>query len=570
MQRLANLSQALLTLTVGLTIAVTAVTVQAQDFGREPPSVSRAETLQLFRAQRYDQAFRHALHRYQWGDEALHYPLAYMYQQGKGTGSNYRLARQHYTAAAQQGHVEAMYQLGNMARFGEGGSSDRRQACHWYKQAAERDHLDANYQLAQCHLNGHARGSDPELGLSLLHRNALRLDEKALRSLHMHYAKEGTARRTRRAVYKTSERQAMAGQAQAARRSATQAIQQGDYRGYASLADALRQSGAASASLIAQMYALGEMFGSPLAVYNVGQRLLQQNKPGAACKQFEIAFHHDLPQAGIQVAECYRAGDLASRKPEYDACKTYERASTQGSAQAAMRWARCLASDLFKPLDQAAAMLAYTRAMLEAPQLGDGQFAVSLCGDAPTKLIARDAKLSLFNAQTRPLPAFANACVVSTEQADSSQVFVTELGLFGTINNTQLLPMVEVDGFALARLTRDMVREQLFRNEKYRALSLSDQRDELKVNFLQDTDLVITYDADGNATSLTRIINTVSDKARFHGRVAWLSSALERQPDQSSDKNFLSARWTMPAWDVLLMQDVGKQQIRERYSFTNE
>ncbi len=570
MQRLAPLRQALLTLLVGFTLAVSAIEVHAQDFGREPPRVSRAETLQLFRAQRYDQAFRHALHRYQWGDEALHYPLGFMYQHGQGTRSDYRLARQHYTAAAQQGHVEAMYQLGNMNRFGDGASSDRDQACRWYAQAADRDHLEATYQLALCHLNGHAAGSDPKLGLTLLHRNALRLDEKALRSLRLHYAREGTSQGTRRAAYKTSEHQTLAGQAEAARRSAAKAIQQGDYRAYASLADALRQSGGASEALIEDMYALGEMFGSPLAVYNVGQRLLQQNQPGAACKQFEVAFNHDLPQAGIQVAECYRAGDLASRKPQYDACKTYERASKQGNAEASMRWARCLTSDLFKPLDQSAAMLAYTRGVLASPQLGDAQFAATLCGDAPTKLIGRDAEVQLFNHESQAVPAFVSACIVGTENDDNSQIFITTLGLFGTIDNTQLLPMVEVDGFALAQLTRDMVREQLYRNEKYRALTLSDQRDELKVNFLQDTHLVITYDSGGNATSLTRIIENVTDKARFHGRVVWLSSALEISAEQSTDEHFLSARWAMAAWDVLLMQDLHSRQIRERYSFTDE
>lgn len=573
MDRFVRLSKALLLplmLILGLGLAMPGSPAHARDDGRSPPAVSRADTLRLFDQQRYDEAFRHALHRFQWGDEGLHYPLGYMYQHGKGTRTDFRLARQHFTAAAEQGHDEAMYQLGNMNLFGDGAASDRRTACRWFKRAAERNHVDATYQLALCYLNGQGMNKNPALGLSLLHRNALRLDDKAVRSLRLHYAREGINDGSRRAAYKTSERLTLAGQPEAARRAARQAIEQGDYRAYASLADSLRQLDGAPESLIQEMYTLGEMFGSPLAVYNVGQRLLQRGKDGAACKQFEVAFNHDLPQAGVQVAECYRAGDLASRKPELDACKTFERASKQGSAQAAMSWARCLTSDLFKPLDREQTMLAYTRAILSEPQLADPAFATNLCADGPYKLIARSAQLKLFNTETRPLNAFEQACVVRSNDDASSHIFVPGAGLFGVIDDSKLLPIIDVDGFALAKLTRPLVREQLYKNEKYMARKLSDRRDELKVNFLQDTTLIITYDEAGNATSLTRLIDDVTDKARFHGRVTWLSSMLEAQAEQSTDDNFLSARWALAAWNILLMQDLESQQIRERYSFTGD
>lgn len=570
MDRFAQLNSVLMALLVGIGLSVAATNVMARDDGRAPPTVSQAETLRLFKQQRYDQAFEHALHRFQWGDEGLHYPLGYMYQQGKGTRLDFRLARQHYAAAADQGHVESMYQLGNMNLFGDGAPSDRREACRWYKRAAERKHLDATYQLALCYLNGQGMSKNPSLGLSLLHRNALRLDEKAVRSLRLHYGRNGVHDSAKRAAYKTSERLTLAGQPDAARRAAKQAIEQGDYRAYASLADSLRQLASADETLIQDMYALGEMFGSPLAVYNVGRRLLQQGKEAAACKQFEVAFNHDLPQAGVQVAECYRAGDLASRKPEYDACKTFERASKQGSAEAAMSWARCLASDLFKPLDREQTMLAYTRAIIEEPGLSDAAFAQSLCGDGPYKLIARDTKLILFNGETRALDAFERACVVRANDDGSSQIFLPPQGLFGTVDDSKLLPIIDVDGFALAKLTRQMVREQLYKNEKYMARKLSDRRDELKVNFLQDTSLIITYDDLGNATSLTRVIINVTDQARFHGRVTWLSSTLEAQAAQNAGDKFLSARWSLGAWNILLMQDLDNREIRERYSFTGE
>lgn len=571
MDRFVRLSQFLSALIVGLGLLLPIQTVSARDDGRAPPEVSQAETLRLFRQQRFDEAFRHALHRFQWGDDGLHYPLGYMYQQGKGTPLNFRLAREHYSAAAERGHVESMYQLGNMNLFGDGAASNRREACRWYKRAAERRHLDATYQLALCYLNGQGMSKNSELGLSLLHRNALRLDEKAVRSLRMHYAREGINDSAKRAAYKTSERLTLAGQPKAAQKAAEQAVEQGDYRGYASLADSLRQQQAAPPTLIQDMYTLGEMFGSPLAVYNVGQRLLQQGKTTAACKQFEIAFNHSLPQAGVQVAECYRAGDLASRKPEFDACKTFERASKQGSAEASMSWARCLTSDLFKPLDAEQVMLAYTRAVIIEPSLVDASFAQTLCPEGPFKLIARDATLTLFNSESRALDAFEQACLVRAEDdGNSSRIFLPAQGLYGVIDSAKLLPIIDVDGFALAKLTRKLVRDQLYKNEKYMAQKLSDRRDELKVNFLQDTTLIITYDSDGNATSLTRVIDDVSDKARFHGRVTWLSSMLEAQAEQSTDDKFLSARWDLAAWNILLMQDLGQQQIRERYSFSDE
>lgn len=548
-------------------IAGVAVTQAAADSGRLPPQLSHEEVVQLFERERYDQAFPSALNRYEWGDEALHYELGAMYYRGLGTPVNHRLARQHLELAAQQGRIEAMAALAQMIRIGEAGPSDRPLACQWYEKAADQGHLEALYQWGRCLQQGHGQTRSEEQALQRFHQAGVRLHPGALHALRFHYERHGAEPSQAHPEYARSEQYVVDGKPRRARRAALTAIQHGDYRAYSSLADTLQAQGDAPDDVIEHMYALGELFGSPLSSYSLGRQLDAARKPQAACQRYVEAFFKGLAYAGYKVGKCYQNNHLPTQDARYDACRYFNRTQRQGEPFASVAWAGCLLEKASSSQDIITAIEIYATAVNQDGRAAEQSIARQLCAGLRQREILKGTTVTFHNGARATLTDSETICVIAGEQA-VLRVFSPGQGWVASVDASHLKFDLAIEGFALAGLNREQVRATVTDNPELIAASLTAEKDVLHLASQPGTELIIKYREDGAASSLTRMFDGVTEPERFFARIGELISAIGHPAQSNSQELYHAANWDIQGWSVLLMQDLTQQLIQERYVLT--
>ncbi len=531
--------------------------------GRLPPSISHQATLSLFESGRYAQAFAAALHRYEWGDEDLHYELAVMYHGGLGTAVNLRLAREHFQLSAQQGRIEGMYRLARMQHLGEAGPMDRITACQWYLRAADAGHLDAIYQYGRCAFDGPEAGSDPQQGAAWLHRAALRQHTGALKLLLFHYQRRPPGSSRPKANDERPDALLQQEQAAAAAERATQAILKGDYRAYGSLAEALRRLGSAPDDVIDTMYQIGALFGSPMPIF--GRAMIHQSRgeKHRACQGFLRAHEQGLAAAGYELGRCYQQGTLAHPEAQARACDIFQQVATQGHGRAALAYAHCLAEAPGADIAHfAQAIEQYVAAVAALATLQDRAFANHLANQFPQGQLAASSTLS---ADGVALPAGTPVHML-TRNADRMRVFAPDFAQIGDLRPAQLRLHLDIHGLILPGLNRTEARALLNEDAGLEALKLSALEDRLRVADDPRIELRIRYDSAGQAIQLTRITENGTEPGLYLERLEALGLLIGRSQDEREQALYRAAHWKIQGWSILLMQNLVQGGLQERYS----
>jgi hypothetical protein len=94
------------------------------------------------------------------GNDAAHFFLGLLYEEGRGVKQNYQLAVSYYSSAAEHGHALAQLNLGALYYTGQGVPRDYAQAEHWYHMAAEQKNSVAQVNLGDMYFEGHGVHQD--------------------------------------------------------------------------------------------------------------------------------------------------------------------------------------------------------------------------------------------------------------------------------------------------------------------------------------------------------------------------------------------------------------------------
>ena len=524
------------------------------DAQRSAPSVSHAQVMQMYQQGDYEQAYKHAQHRREWGDEKLNYPLGVMLLEGWGTQRDLYLARQFLEMAAKQGELDAMFRLANMYKLGDGGNIDKSKACEWFKKAAHK-RTDARYELALCYRSGLGIAKDDALALNMLHTLAARGHRLALKTLKLEYMRQAQQRGIPDGVaYAQAQTLALNGKFEEARRAAISTIEGGDYRGYAALAYALEHLGKTSKEQLDDMYAIGGRFGSPLSIYGGAQHLQQKDHLGAACKQYSAALAAGLKRAGMDIARCYMEGHLPSHTPDEDACVAIDQATNDNYPPALLAKADCLLSSTSPSTDdRLQAIRLYAQGVKADATLANPNRALSLCGELPQRMLRESNSSNL-------------VCVLKQDDP-LAEIFAPHSSVITKANPSQLLPIRDINGLRLSGLTRDEVRKQITQRKDLMAVELSDERDVITLNNSEgkwQAQWLMQYHSDGGLQAFTQRQSGL-DEADFNQRVKALNDDFNLAASLRSDKRYLAAQWSLPGWSISLLQDLKSKEVRERY-----
>lgn len=532
----------------------------ARDTSRLPPSVSHQQTLQLFAQQRYDEAYAAAVHRFEWGDDRLHYPIGYMQRHGLGTSTNLLRAREHLLIAAQRNHARAQYQLAEMLRLGEGGSINSRQACSWYHRARN-SQSNAAFQAAQCDLSdGRKRAA-----IKQFHSLASQGHLGASKRLLLHYRQNG-----RSDILPTSDyTQAVAAWLEQddarAQKHAQAAIKQGDYRAYAVLGESARRKTGHNAELLKQQVELGRLFGSQLPRYASGLRLQQQGYTGAACKFFAQAMQGGFKHAGRQMGQCLEKGLVQVDKPGKTACDYYQQAFFSGDASSTQKWLQCLSGT--KP-DALQLAKTYDQAKQLDAKFNDTALADKICQSLPERTLAVGTRVTPGDGQPHTVDIPLNACVLQQSGKDF-KVFVPLHGWYIALSSFDFTLPVTRHGLLIDNIKRDRLRWRLQqRDAVLERLDLSHSRDVLRPKSTDKIEIRLHYTDSGK---LKRYVETCKFclKDNFTWRRQRLQEHFGPPLSSTSSDSFEDRRWQTYDWDIQLMFKPQDGQMREIYSARN-
>lgn len=528
---------------------------------RTAPAVSHAQVMQWYRGGDYSRAFAAALHRYEWGDENLHLPLGLMYAEGLGTAVNHRLARQHLQVAAGQGDVEAIYRLALMDKLGEAGPSDRRRACEGFQAAARRQHLNATFEYARCLYDGLGAGRDVQQAMQHFHWAAARQHRLALRALQFNHDRHGPQDLRPHASYTQSEQLLLDGQPRQALRAAISAIDQGDYRGYASLAEALRRTGS-DPELIQQMRAIGEQYGSPISAFSQAEEWRAAGDHARACPRYLVAIERGLGQAGLQAAACVRGGHLPARNVEAEACAHLETASQHGQAAARVGWAACLARRSADPALRLQAITSYLQGIEAAPNEADPGLAQALCEGLEQRHIPAANPVSMGGT----VPATDEPVCVVSRAARYWTVFAPRRAWLGKVSPAALNLELRIQGLRLDDLNRARLRQTMAADAQAASLGSDDRQDRWALNTAPPSEMLARYDAAGRVRSLTLSREDSADGEAFRARMSSLAEQLGEAHTQSNSAAYTAAHWQVAGWKILIMRDGITRKLTESYT----
>lgn len=153
--------------------------------------------------------------------------LAQIYAEGRGIAADPALAMLWYEVAANAGHPEAMNQLGRCHELGFGTAANEMLAALWYRRAAGHDLVWGMYNLAHLYASGRGVAQDHAQALALYRRAAERGHAKSMNFLGR-YLDQGLA---------------CSPDPLAARHWYRRSAEAGDFRGQASYATLLADSG---------------------------------------------------------------------------------------------------------------------------------------------------------------------------------------------------------------------------------------------------------------------------------------------------------------------------------------
>jgi uncharacterized protein len=123
------------------------------------------------------------------GDARAQAKLGGIYQDGKGTARDDKVAAKWYRKAADQGLAQAQYDLGLMYATGRGVEQNFSQAAMWYRKAAEQRLAVAQFNLGYLYLKGRGLEQDPEEAARWYRKAADQGDGGAQYSLALSYEK---------------------------------------------------------------------------------------------------------------------------------------------------------------------------------------------------------------------------------------------------------------------------------------------------------------------------------------------------------------------------------------------
>jgi TPR repeat protein len=82
------------------------------------------------------------------------YGMGWMYSEGMGVDSDYKIALEYYLAAVNKGHTGAMNAIGNIYKNGLGVNRNYTEAFNWYMKSAEHGNADAMKEISNMYLSG--------------------------------------------------------------------------------------------------------------------------------------------------------------------------------------------------------------------------------------------------------------------------------------------------------------------------------------------------------------------------------------------------------------------------------
>ncbi|MGJ8670158.1 MAG: tetratricopeptide repeat protein [Oceanococcus sp.] len=531
---------------------------QTAESDRLPPDISHNQTLRLFERKKYQQAFKAALHRYEWGDNDLHTAIGVMYRNGWGTSRNLQKAREHLQLSAERGSKLGRFQYAEMLRLGEGGSIDRTAACHWYEKSRTLN-TTAEFQAALCAL----RSGNSKDGLNRLHLAALSNHVAATKRLLSHYRQVTPERSITSPHYLRALQQWSKNDLQAALSLAQHAIRAGDYRAYAVLGESQRTQTDAIKELIDDQVEIGQLFGSALPEYATAQRLFSQGYEKAACRFFQLAYQKGLPLSGIEVARCLNSGQLETEAEQEDSCGYISSAFEAGYQQSAKQWMQCQINAKRSPADLA---LAYVRTIELDASYSDFPFAESVCKGLPTHTLALGADIKLHNTKLQRIDRAAIDVCELQRNGNSILVFQAQNGWLANVSSYEFTLPVVRHKLALQGLTRATVRKQLNRERgALMPLELSLQRDRLRPKSTGSVELLIDYANNGDATRIVESCKSCSED-HYLQRAKKLTEQLGDPLSTIDSENFAQREWKILNWDVQLMLKRGERQLRQVFT----
>lgn len=119
--------------------------------------------------------------------------LAMMYDQGKGTFKNLKLAFKYYRQAAELGDSNAQCNLAVLYREGHGVKRDDTKAVYWCRKAAKNGDDKAQYNLGLTYLDGDGVQQDQRLARYWFEKAARQGDKRAMHKLKKLYRMQPTS-----------------------------------------------------------------------------------------------------------------------------------------------------------------------------------------------------------------------------------------------------------------------------------------------------------------------------------------------------------------------------------------
>lgn len=112
-----------------------------------------------------EEKFHQELVKAEQGDPKAQYAIGQMYEKGRGTDKDSRLAFSWYSKSSQKGYAKAEYKLGMAYLSGKGIRKNSRKAYEWLKKSSDKGYVRAQYHLAKLYENG--RGIEQNLDKAL-------------------------------------------------------------------------------------------------------------------------------------------------------------------------------------------------------------------------------------------------------------------------------------------------------------------------------------------------------------------------------------------------------------------
>lgn len=108
-----------------------------------------------------EEKFHKELVKAEQGDAKAQYAIGQMYEKGRGTDKDTRLAFSWYSKSTQKGYTKAEYKLGMAYLSGKGIRKNSRKAYEWLKKSSDKGYVRAQYNLAILYEKG--RGTEQNL-----------------------------------------------------------------------------------------------------------------------------------------------------------------------------------------------------------------------------------------------------------------------------------------------------------------------------------------------------------------------------------------------------------------------